>query len=51
MSAFQLKIDEGGMLGKLIECEVFDVGNMEGYLRANAVLAGRDGLDYLSLKI
>jgi len=51
VSAFQQKIDEAGMLGKLIECEVFDVGNMKGYLRANAVLAGRDGLDYLSLKI
>ncbi len=39
VGAFQGLIGDGSMLGKLIESEVFDVGNMKGYLHAHMRLA------------
>lgn len=50
VAAFQSLIGKAGMLGKLIDGEVFDVGNLDGYLRANVRLAGDRGRDYLSMK-
>jgi UTP--glucose-1-phosphate uridylyltransferase len=50
VGAFQNLLSEECMLGKLIDSEVFDVGNIKGYLRSNDYLAGREGEDYLSLK-
>ncbi len=43
VAAFQDLIEQRGMLGLLLEDEVYDVGNMPGYLAANARLAS-DGI-------